>query len=177
MMHYEFQFLDMCSRSRGLRFFGSTLFPNINGPSATSEGLASAPSSAASEGLASVGTEGPASNAACVVPASADLFIISPSALGASAEAGVNAFVDSITASSTLAILLFGVVTGIFDAFGSSILCNGLRAFGCSIDFFDYGSSVGFALASIGPGQWDSDAQEDPSISFGTSAISMCLGR
>jgi hypothetical protein len=152
-------------------------FPNINGSSATSEGLAPAPFLAASEGLASARTQGPASTAACVVLASIDFFTIPPSALDASVEAGVNAFTDSITASSTLVILLlFRVVAGIFDAFGSSILFNGLRAFGCSVDFFDSGSSVGFTLASTRVGRRGSDAQEDPSISFGTSVVSMCLG-
>ena len=138
-------------------------FPNINGPSTTSEGLASSPSSTASEGLASAGTEGPASTVAYVVPASVDFFIISLSTLGAMAQAVVSAFVDSITVSSTLAILLlFRVVAGIFDAFGSSILCNGLRAFGCSVDFFDSGSSAGFALASTGPGRRGSERKKTP---------------
>ena len=89
-------------------------FPNVDGPSAASEGLYSA----APEGLASVGVECPASTTACAMPASTDFFILSPSALGASEEEGVNAFVDSITTSSTLAILLlFGVVAGILVNF------------------------------------------------------------
>jgi hypothetical protein len=105
------------------------------------------------------------------MPASADFFVIPPSALGASVEIRVNAFKDSVTTSSTLAILLFfGVAAEIFDAFGTSILSNGLRAFGCSMDFFS-GSSADFALASIGPGRGGSDAQEDPSINFDTLAI------
>jgi hypothetical protein len=67
---------------------------------------------------------------------SSDFFKISPSLLRASAEAGVDVFTDSITASSTLAILLFlGVVAGILDAFGSFVMHGGLRAFSCSAAF------------------------------------------
>jgi hypothetical protein len=81
-------------------------------------------------------------------------------------------------ASSTLAILLLlGVAAGIFDAFGSSVSHNELRAFSCSIAFFSSGPSAGFVLASIGAEQLGSDTEEDPSIGLGTSAISMRLGR
>jgi hypothetical protein len=142
------------------------------------KGLVSAPSSVVSEGLASAETEGLASTAAYGMPASADFFILSPSMLGASAEVGVNTFVDSITVSSTLAILLhfrsccrnlrrLRQLHPLQRAQSLWLLCRFL----CS------GSSAGFALASIGAGRQGSDAQEDPSISFGTSVVSICLGR
>jgi hypothetical protein len=76
-----------------------------------------------------------------------------------------------------LAILLFRVAIGIFDTFGSSVSCNGFRVFGCSVDFFSSGSSVGSALASTGAERLGSDAEEDPSIGLGTSVVSMHFGR
>jgi hypothetical protein len=89
---------------------------------------------AAFEGCASAETKGPASEVACVVPASSDFFKTLPSLSGA--EAGVGTFTDSMIASSTLAMLLFlGVAAGILDAFGSSVSRNGLRAFSCSAAF------------------------------------------
>jgi hypothetical protein len=109
------------------------------------------------------------------MPASLDFFKASPFVSGA--EAGVGTFADSITASSTLSILLFGVAAGIFDTFASFVSCNGLRAFGCSINLFSSGSSAGSALASTGAERLGSDAEEDPSIGLGTSAVSMRLGR
>jgi hypothetical protein len=64
--------------------------------------------------------------------------------LGTSVEAGVGTLFDSMTVSSTLAILLLlGVTTGIYDT---------------STDFLNSGSSAVFAFASAGH--------------FGTSAIS-----
>jgi hypothetical protein len=113
-----------------------------------------------------------------------------------------------MTASSTLAILLlFGVTAGIFYTFSSSVSCGGLKVFGCSTDFLNSGSSVVFALASVGhfgtsaisafdfsapafeigssvdptmasavAGCFGS-AAEDPSVGFGTLAVSKCLGR
>jgi hypothetical protein len=55
---------------------------------------------------------------------------ISPSVRCASTEVGFDVFTDSITESSTLAILLFlGVVARILDGFGSSVVHGGLRAF------------------------------------------------
>jgi hypothetical protein len=72
---------------------------------------------------------------------------ISPFLSGA--EAGVCTFEDSITASSTLAILLlFGFIAGILDTFGSSGSCGGLRVFDCSADFLNSGYSAIFSLAS-----------------------------
>jgi hypothetical protein len=106
-------------------------FSNINGAPTASEGLVSVPSSAASEDFASAGTNGLASTMVYAMLASLDFFRASPSASGA--EAGVDTFTDSITASSTLAILLFGVIAATFDTFGSSVSCNELRAFGCSV--------------------------------------------
>jgi hypothetical protein len=128
--------------------------------------------------------------------------------LGTSAEAGVSTFVDSMTASNTLAILLlFGVAVGIFVIFGSSVSCDGLRIFGCptdllgfsflavfSVSLVRFGTSVvlvfsctiitdGFGtstnppLASAGAGNSGSTAEEGPSVSFGTLAASMYLGR
>ena len=72
--------------------------------------------------------------------ASADFFVFFSPMIGTSGEAGVSTFVDSMTPSSTLAIfLLFGVVAGILDTFGSSGSCGGLRVFGCSADFLNSG--------------------------------------
>jgi hypothetical protein len=111
-----------------------------------------------SEAYASIGADGPASAVSSVIPASLDFFGISPFLSGA--EAGVCTFEDSITASSTLAILLlFGVIAGILDTFGSSGSCGGLRVFDCSADFLNYGSSVVFSLALVGR--------------FGTSVVSV----
>jgi hypothetical protein len=110
--------------------------------------------------------------------------------LGTSPEAGVSTFVDSMTASNTLAILLlFGVTAGIPDTFGSSVSYGGLRIFDCSANFFDSGSSADFALASVGRfgtlvnfslalvrmGQSDPEA-EDPAGSS-TLAVSVRFGR
>jgi hypothetical protein len=93
--------------------------------------------------------------------------------LGASTETGVDVFTASITASSTLAILLFlGVVTGILDGFGGSVMHGGLRTFSGSAAFFSFGYSAGSVLASTG-----TDIEADPSISLGTSAVSMRLGQ
>jgi hypothetical protein len=100
------------------------------------------------------------------------------SVLSALAEAGVDVFTDSITASSTLAILLFlGVAAGMFDGFGSSVAHGGLSAFNCSVIFSSFGSSVTFVLASTGIERLGSVIGAAPSISFGMSAVSMCLGR
>jgi hypothetical protein len=83
------------------------------------------------------------------VAASSDFFEALPFVLGASAEAGVDVFTDSITASITLDILLFlGVVAGMLDGFGSSVVHGGLSAFNCSATFSSFGSSTGFVLAS-----------------------------
>jgi hypothetical protein len=144
--------------------------------------LFSKTSGAASEGFASANIEGPASETACVIPALTGPFKISPSALGARAKAGVDAFTDSMTASTTLAILLFfrvaaGIAVGILDAFGNSVSRAGLKAFGCSTAFFSFGSSAGLNLASAGTERLGSDIEADPSISFGTSTVSMRLGR
>jgi hypothetical protein len=107
---------------------------------------------ALSEGLASVGTsEGPASKIVCTMSASSDFFETLPSVIDASAEAGVDVFTDSITASSMLAILLFlGVVAGMLNGFGSSVVHGGLSAFNYSNAFSSFSSSTGFVLASIG---------------------------
>jgi hypothetical protein len=103
----------------------------------------------APEGHASAGAEGPTSKVVCATQSSQDFFKASPSK--SSAEEEVCIFTDSMTASSTLAILLlFGVAAGIFDALGSSVSCNGLKAFGCSAAFFSSGSSVDYVLASAG---------------------------
>jgi hypothetical protein len=73
------------------------------------------------------------------------------SVLSVSAEAGVDVFIDSITASSTLSILLFlGVAVGMLGGFGSSVVHGGLSAFNCYVVFSSFGSSVGFVLASTG---------------------------
>jgi hypothetical protein len=95
-----------------------------------------------SKGLASAGTsEGSVSEIVCIMAASSYFFETLPSVLGASAEAGVDVFIDSITASSTLAILLFlGVVAGMLDGFGSSVVHGGLSAFNCSAAFSNFGS-------------------------------------
>ena len=110
--------------------------------------------------------------------ASSNFFEALPSVLGASAEAGVNVFTDSITASSTLAILLFlGVVAGMLDDFGSFVVLGGLNAFNCSAAFSSFDSSAGFVLASTDTERLGSAIAAALSISFGTLAISMRLGR
>jgi hypothetical protein len=79
----------------------------------------------APRGHASVEVKGPASEVACTIQSLPDFFKASPSESGA--EAGVCTFTDSIIASSTLAILLiFGVIAGIFDAFGNSVARGGV---------------------------------------------------
>jgi hypothetical protein len=166
MSHNEFQFFSKCFRSRIFGFFRSPLFSRIIG--ALSEGLAS-------EGPVS---EGPISEIVCTMAASSNFFEDLPSVIGASAEAGVNVFTDSITASSTLAILLFlGVVAGMLDGFGNSIVHGGLSAFNFSVAFSSFGSSAGFVLASTGTERLGSAIGAALSISFGTSAVSMRLGR
>jgi hypothetical protein len=151
-------------------------FYNINGAPAAFEGLVLVPSSAAFEDLASAGTDGPASTVACAMLASLDFFRASPSASGA--EVGVDTFTDSITASSTLAILLlFGVIAAIFDTFGSSVSCNRLKAFGCSIDFLSPSSLADSDLVSTGAEKLGSHVEVDPSIGFDTLVVSACLGR
>jgi hypothetical protein len=110
--------------------------------------------------------------------ASSDFIEISPSVLGASAEAGVDVFTYSITASSMLAILLFlGVVAEILDGFGSSVVHGGLSAFNCSATFSSFGSSAGSVLASTGTERLGSAIGATLSISFGTSVVSMRLCR
>jgi hypothetical protein len=84
-------------------------------------------------------------------------------------------------ASSTLAILLFfivaaGIAARILDAFDNSVSRAGLKAFGCSAAFFSFGSSAGLNLALAGTERLGSDIEVDPSISFGTSTVSMHLG-
>jgi hypothetical protein len=128
----------------------------------------------ASEAYASMGAYGPASAISSVIPSSLDFLGISPFLSGA--EAGVCTFEDSITASSTLAILLlFGFIAGILDTFGNSGSCGGLRLFGCSADFLNSGSSAVFFLASAE--RFGTSAVSDFScsaitIGFGTSADS-----
>jgi hypothetical protein len=96
-----------------------------------------------------MGADGPASAISSDKPASLDLFGISLFLSGA--EAGVCIFEDSITTSSTLAILLvFVVIAGILDIFGNSGSCGGLRVFGCSTDLLGYDFSVVFSLVSAG---------------------------
>jgi hypothetical protein len=163
MSHNELQLFGRCSESRRLGFLIGILF--------FQDGLA------ISETLASVETEGLASEIVCALPASSGFFKISPSVLRASAE-GVDVFTDYITASSTLAILHFlGVVAGIPDAFGNSVMHDRLRAFSCTTAFSSFGSSAGSILASTGTDRHGSDIEANPSISFDTSAVSMRLGR
>jgi hypothetical protein len=104
---------------------------------------------AASEGLASAGvSEGLASVGVWAMLASAVSLKSLACVPRASAEAGVDVFTDSITASSTLAILLFlGVAAGMLDGFGSSVAHGGLNAFSCYAIFSSFGSSIGFVLA------------------------------
>jgi hypothetical protein len=110
--------------------------------------------------------------------ASFDFFETLPSVLGTSAEAAVDVFTDSITASNTLAILLFlGVVAGMLDGFGSSIVHGGLSAFNCSAAFSSFGSSASFVLALTDTERLGYVIGAAPSISFGKSTVSMRLGR
>jgi hypothetical protein len=114
--------------------------------------------------------------------------------LGTSVEAGIGTFVDSMTASSTLAILLlFGVTAGIFYASADFLNSGSLdvfviasaghfstsvvSAFGCSAAVFGFGTLADSPLASAGAGNSGSIAEEGSSASFGTLAISMYLGR
>jgi hypothetical protein len=93
-------------------------------------------------------------------------------------EAGVDVFTDSITSSSTLAILLFlGVAAGMLDGFGSSIAHGGHSAFNGSTVFSSFGSLVTFVLALAGIERLGSVIRVAPSLSFGTSTVSMRLGR
>jgi hypothetical protein len=138
-------------------------------------------------GFVSADTEGLASASAWVVVASATFF----------AGAGVNAFVVSMTASSTLAILvLLGVVAGAFVTFGSSASAGGLRIFGSITVFSNYGSLATPSLASADPtiGTFGtavdplalrmagaacstSAAEEVPSPNLGTTVVSIYRGR
>jgi hypothetical protein len=124
---------------------------NVYGAPAPSECLVLVPSSVASKDFASAGIDGRASAVVYAMVASLGFFRASPSTAGA--EAGVDTFTDSITASNMLAILLlFGVTEAIFCTFGSSISCNGLKAFNCSAAIFGFGSSADFDLALVGAG-------------------------
>jgi hypothetical protein len=120
-----------------------------------------------------MGTEGPASVSARAVIVSATFF----------AGTRVNALVVSMTASSTLAILLLlGVVAGAFATFGNSASAGGLKISGSAIAFPSYGSLAASSLASaagtFGNSVCYASAVEDiPSLSFGTLAVSMYLGR
>jgi hypothetical protein len=140
-----------------------------------------------------VGTVGPASGLARTVAASAVYF----------AGAGVDALVDSMTASSTLAILLLlGLIAGVFDTFDNSSSDGGLKIFGGPAVSSRSSSSVAFPLASIaclgaladsiaetfgisadsllepaGAGCPGSVVEEVLSTSFSTVAVSMYLGR
>jgi hypothetical protein len=87
-------------------------------------------------------------------------------------------FADSITTSSTLAILLFlGVAAGMLDGFGSFVVHGGLSAFNSSAVFSSFGSSIGFVLASTGKKRPGSMIGATPSLNFDTSVVSMRLGR
>jgi hypothetical protein len=134
---------------------------------------------ALSKGLALAGTsEGPASEIVPATSASSDSFETLASMLDASTEAGVDVFIDSITTSSTLVILIFlGVTEGMLDGFDSSIVQGGLSAFSCFVVFSSFGSSVGFELASTGIERLGSVTRATLSLSSGMSAVSIRLGR
>jgi hypothetical protein len=66
---------------------------------------------------------------------------------------------------------------GMFDGFDSSIAHGGLSTFNGSAIFSSLGSSIGFVLASTGIERPDSMTGATLSLSFGTSAVSMRLGR
>jgi hypothetical protein len=111
-------------------------------------------------GSVSMGTEGPASGSARAVAASAVSF----------AGEGVDALVDSMTASSTLAILLLlGVIAGAFETFGNSGFGGGLKIFGSPTVSSRSGSSVAFPLAS---GACFGASADSVAGTFGTSANS-----
>jgi hypothetical protein len=130
-----------------------------------------------------MGIEGPASVSARVVAVLATFF----------AGAGVNALVVFMTASSTLAILLLlGVVAGAFATFGNSASVGGLKISGCAIAFPSSGSLTASSLepapcfgvltsltaGAFGNSVCYASAVEDvPSLSLGTMAVSMYLGR
>ena len=87
-----------------------------------------------------MGTEGPTSGSARAVAASAVSF----------AGEGVDALVDSMTASSTLAILLLlGVIAGAFETFGNSGFGGGLKIFGSPTVSSRSGSLTAFPLAWV----------------------------
>jgi hypothetical protein len=68
-----------------------------------------------------------------------------------SVEAGVDTLIDSMTAFSTLAILLLlGVIAEILDTFGNSGSGGGLSIFGSPVGSSSSGSSTDFSLASAG---------------------------
>jgi hypothetical protein len=90
-------------------------------------------------GSTSVGTEGPASVSTRAVATFTVSF----------AGAGVDALVDSMTTSSTLAILLLlGVIAGAFDTFDNSGSGGGLKIFGSPAVFSRSGSLAALPLAS-----------------------------
>lgn len=108
---------------------------------------------------------------------------------------------DSRTASSTLAILLLGVIAGAFDTFDNSGSTGELKIFGSPVVSPSSGFSVVFPLASTACFSASADpvagtfgtsadsslelagagcpgsAMDVPSASFGTVAVSMYLGR
>jgi hypothetical protein len=108
--------------------------------------------SAVSEGLASAGAfEGPTSTGVWAMLASAVFLESLACMLRASVEAGADVFMDSRTASSTLAIHLFlGVTATMLDGFGNPTAHGGLNTFNCSAVFSNFGSSAGFVLALTG---------------------------
>jgi hypothetical protein len=64
-----------------------------------------------------------------------------------------------------------------FDTFDKVVAQDGLSTFNFSAVFSIFGSSVTFVPASTGTDRLGSDIEVGPSISFGTSAVSMRLGR
>jgi hypothetical protein len=163
-------------------------FPPIHPPLGDFQVLCPVPA-----GSASVGTEGPTSVSTRTVASSAVSL----------AGAGVDALVDSRTASSTLAILLLlGVTAGAFDTFDNSGSAGGLKIFGSPTVSPSSGSLIAFPLASTpcfgvstdpaagtfgdsansslgteGAGYFASTVEDVPSPSFGIVAASMYLGQ
>jgi hypothetical protein len=131
---------------------------------------------------ASAGAEGPASVSTQAITTSTTF----------STGVGVSDLVVSMTASSTLAILLLlGVVAGAFATFGNSA-SGGLKISSDTIvssssGFFNavslasttfFGVSTGSAVGTFGKSICLASAVEDvPSPNFGTTAVSIYLGR
>jgi hypothetical protein len=189
MSYNKVKIFGGCFGSRRFNFLGASFFSRTKPAFEDScSVLCSVPA-----GTASVGTKGPASASVQTIAASTTFFT----------GTGVNALVDSMTASNTLAILLLlGVIAGVFDIFGNSGSAGGLKIFGSptvspsfgTVAVFYFASATCFgvptgpaagafdnsassSLGMVGAGCSASTVEDVPSPSFGTVAVSIYLGR